>query len=79
MGITTWWMPTHVPVLIAGMWPAKPKEPESGAKVLIHRKVGEPPLVQGFSDEKGEIRAQLPAEVIGQKVRVVIVEPGFVF
>jgi len=61
------------------MWRAQPNDRESGARVLIHTGVGKPPLATGFSDEQGEFRAQLPCDLAGKSVRIVIVEPSFLF
>ena len=63
--------------MIAGMWPAQPNDPQSGVRILIQERIGGPHLAEGFSDEHGEFRAQLPAELAGKTVRVVIVEPSF--
>lgn len=71
--------PSKLPVFIAGMWQATKDDPESGARVLVQERVGEPGLLSGFSDELGEFRGHLPVEMTGKKVRIVIVEPSFLY
>ena len=70
-------VPDKVPVLIAGMWPANHNDPESGARIFIHERVGEPELLSGFSDEFGEFRGHLTNAIVGKTVRIVILEPSF--
>ena len=71
--------PDKIPVLLCGMWPSSVGDPESGARVLIHKGVGEPELLTGFSDENGEFRGLLSSELAGENVRVVISEPSFLY
>lgn len=73
------WKPRKIPLLLAGMWPATEGDPESGARILIQDHVGGTELLSGFSDTLGQFRGQLSAERAGEDVRIVIVEPSFVF
>ena len=73
------WNPKTIPVLLAGLWPAQKGDPESGARILIHEKVGAPEILTGFSDTSGNFRGTISGDWAGKRVRVVIVEPSFLF
>jgi hypothetical protein len=66
-----------VPVFLAGMWPSRPEQPESGTRVAIIEKEGGPVLLEGFSDLLGEFRGRLPVGWVGNTVLVVVRETGF--
>ena len=66
-----------VPVLLAGLWPSKQEQPESGTRVVIIEKEGGPVLLEGFSSPLGEFRGQISTSWVGKKVLVVVREPGF--
>lgn len=66
-----------VPVLLAGMWPSKPEQRESGTHVAIIEKEGGPFLLEGFSDPLDDFRGRLPVGWAGKDVLVVVREPGF--
>ena len=68
-----------VPVLLAGMWPAKCGVPDSGTLVSLIEKEGGPFILQGYSDEAGEFRGRLPSIWIGKKLFVVVREVGFIY
>ncbi|MBI2278279.1 MAG: hypothetical protein HYU74_13065 [Dechloromonas sp.] len=71
------WRFKTVPVFLAGLWPALPSNPESGARVVILDRMGGEVLIDSLSDEFGQLRGQLPKCWIGKQVHVVIVEPSF--
>lgn len=71
------WKPKKIPVLVAGMWPAQADDPSSGARVHISEKVGEKPLLDGFSDMSGQFRGQISREWAGKKIRVFVIDEAF--
>jgi hypothetical protein len=73
------WKQKELPVLLAGMWPALSSDPESGARVLIQDRDTKNEIARGLSDTNGEFKGRIPGNYAGKKVRIVVVEPSFIF
>lgn len=71
------WRSKTVPVFLAGMWPSVPGNPESGTRVALLDREGGQTLTDGFSDDFGHFRSQLPDSWVGKTVHLVVREPGF--